>query len=167
MPVYRPLRVSIFIYDLVRLFGMLWVLPQLMVTSLSESVLPFPLIVYAAPNVLFLLAAFFLLVRFEEYRSYAYLYMAGKAVTVAANLSWFFFSLRRLALVLDEYALEPLLVLGFLLFLACLDALSVLGMSALVIYRTGKPDADGTAAEGAGLTGTGVAGPPVSAGTEE
>jgi hypothetical protein len=166
MPVYRPLKISIFIYDLFRLAGMLWVLPWLMLAPQSEPGVPFPLLVYTAPNALFLLAAFFLLVRFEQYRSYAYLYMAGKAVAVAANIGWFFFSLRRLTPALAASALETLFVLGFLLLLAGLDALSVLGMSALVIRGMKSPAAGGRTAEpdhwapagGAGLPEAGDAG---------
>jgi hypothetical protein len=178
MAVYRSLRVSIFVYDLLRLLGMLWVLPLLILTPQAESGFSFPLFVYTAPNALFLLAVFFLLVRFEEYRSYAYLYIAGKAVAVTANLGWFFFSLRKLAPALAEYALGALAVLGFLLLLACLDALSVLGMSALVMRGLGKPAADSGAAARSGGTGflpaggadlpeTNNADPAINAETEE
>jgi hypothetical protein len=125
--------VSIFIYDVIRLLGMLLILP-LLAPPQAESGFPFPFLVYTAPNALFLLAAFFLLVRFEEYVSYAYLYIAGKAVAITANLGWFFFSLQRLGPALNENALKTLSALGFLLFLASFDALSVLGMSALVIH---------------------------------
>jgi hypothetical protein len=175
--------VSLFIYDLLRLFGMLWVLPLLMFTPRSEPGFSFPLLVYTAPNALFLLAVFFLLVRFEDYSSYAYLYIAGKAVAVTANIGWFFFSLRNLAPVLAESAgdsaLENLFVLVFFLLLAVLDALSVLGMSALVIQGIKKPEAGGKPAAGdygsAGGGGDGGAGPPetvnagpgIGAGTEE
>jgi hypothetical protein len=124
---------------------MLWVLPLVTFAPQSESGFPFPLLVYTAPNALFILAVFFLLIRFEEYRSYTYLYIAGKAVAITANIGWFFFSLRRLAPALAESALKTVLLLGFLLLLAGLDALSVLGMSALAISGMKKP-ADGKTA---------------------
>jgi hypothetical protein len=142
MPVYRPLRVSIFIYDVVRLLGMLWILP-LLAPPQASSAFSFPLLVYTAPNALFLLAAFFLVVRFEEYASYTYLYIAGKAVAIAANLGWFFFSLRQLGSVLSQQIEGILPILGFLLFLAGFDALSVLGMAALITYIQSKPGAGG------------------------
>ncbi|MDR0760955.1 MAG: hypothetical protein LBF74_12760 [Treponema sp.] len=117
----------------------------------AEPGFSFPFLVYAAPNALFLLTAFFVLVRFEEYASYAYLYIAGKAVAIAANLGWFFFSLQWLGPALTGHTWETLSVLGFLLFLAGFDALSVLGMSALVMHILGGSKAGGkTAAEGAG-----------------
>jgi hypothetical protein len=156
MPVYRPLKISIFIYDLLRLAGMLWVLPLLMPTPQSESGVSFPLLVYTAPNALFLLAVFFLLVRFEQYRPYTYLYIAGKTVAVTANIGWFFFSLRRLTPALVESVTETLLVLGFLLLLAGLDALSVLGMSALVIRTIKSPGAGNKTADRRELAGGGT-----------
>lgn len=108
----------------------------------ADSGFSFPLLVYTAPNALFLLAAFFLLVRFEEYTSYTYLYIAGKAMAIAANLGWFFFSLQKLSPALIQQIQGTLSVLGFLLFLASFDALSILGMSALVMHVLGRPKAD-------------------------
>jgi hypothetical protein len=174
--------VSIFIYDVVRLVGMLWILP-LLAPPQDASALSFPLLVYTAPNALFLLAAFFLLMRFEEYASYMYLYMAGKAVAITANLGWFFFSLQRLGSALSQQE-GTLPVLGFLLFLAGFDALSVLGMSVLVIHiqsqsntggKRAAPDyqaGDGAVeaaipAAGLGLPAANNTGPVICPGVEE
>ncbi|MDR2247712.1 MAG: hypothetical protein LBE17_13750 [Treponema sp.] len=133
---------SIFIYDVIRLLGMLLVAPML-APAQAESGLSFPFLVYTAPNALFLLTAFFVLVRFEEYGSYAYLYIAGKAVAIAANLGWFFFSLQGLGPALTAHTLETVSVLGFLLLLAGFDAFSVVGMSALVMRILSGPKAGG------------------------
>jgi hypothetical protein len=165
-------------YDLIRLLGMLWILPAASLPR-TNSGFPFPLLVYAAPNALFLLAAFFLLVKFEEYVPYAYLYMAGKAVAIAANLGWFFLSLETLAQALSDDAGKTLFVLGFLLFLAVFDALSVLGISALVTHILGAPRGGNATAQEAADAGdipaacgpvlpeTGAGGSAIRAGMED
>jgi asparagine N-glycosylation enzyme membrane subunit Stt3 len=143
MFVNRSLRVSILVYDLLRLLGVLWILPAVMNPPGTEGSINFPLMVYAAPNALFPLMGFFLLIKLEESRPFASLYMAGKAVVVMANLGWFFFSLRDFPQALLENAVAILFVLGFLLLLAVLDALSVLGMSMFVIHGPDKPEGGG------------------------
>jgi hypothetical protein len=116
---------------------------------------------------------FFLLVKLEEYRSFVPLYMAGKAVAITANLGWFFFSLGRIRSVLaegglwTENTLGALYTLGFLLILAALDALSVLGASAFIAYGPGKPKNGGLSVKGTGLPETHDTVPGAYAGTEE
>jgi hypothetical protein len=144
MFVNRSLRVSILIYDLLRLLGVLWILPAVMNPPEPKGSINFPLMVYAAPNALFPLMGFFLLIKLEESRPFASLYMAGKAVVITANLGWFFFSLGQLSRALIEDTVVILFTLGFLLLLAVLDALSVLGMSMFVIHSPEKPKDGGS-----------------------
>jgi hypothetical protein len=138
MPVYRSLKVSILIYDLLRLFGILWILPGLMIVPEAEGGIIFPLFVYGAPNALFPLMGFFLVVNVEDYKPFTFLYIAGKAIAITANLGWFFFSLPRLPEALIANTLGTIFTLGFLLILAVLDALAVLGVSVCIIKRRGE-----------------------------
>jgi hypothetical protein len=135
-------------YDLLRLLGLLWILPALIIIPETMGGIGVPLAVYAAPNVLFPLMSFFLLVKPEEHRPFVPLYLAGKAVAIVANLGWFFSSLGQLRLALAgdvsgiPDALGVLYILGFLLALAVLDAFSVLGMSAFMVYGPQKQKSD-------------------------
>jgi hypothetical protein len=142
MSVFRPLKVVIFLYDLIRLPALLWVLPALLVMPETAGDIGVPLAVYAAPNALFPLMALFLLLKPAEYRPFVPLYLAGKAAAVAANLGWFFASVGRLRAALPGGVYGVLYTLGFLLFLAVLDALSVLGMSAFMLPQKPKPEAE-------------------------
>jgi hypothetical protein len=142
MLVLRPLRMGILVYDLLRLLGILWILPALIIIPETIGGIGIPFSVYAAPNVLFILIGFFLLIKLEEYRHFVPLYLAGKAVAIVANLGWFFSSLGQLRLALTEDALGVLYILGFLLSLAILDAFSVLGMSAFIVSSSKEQKAD-------------------------
>jgi hypothetical protein len=93
---------------------------------------------YAAPNALFPLMAFFLLVRFEEHKPYIFLYMAGKAVAITTILGWFIFSMQKVSPALAEDPAKTLYTLGFTLILAALDGLSVLGCMALTLAPAEK-----------------------------
>jgi hypothetical protein len=138
---YRPLRIGLLIYDMVRMFIMLDML--LAVIPLGEEPWPrwFPFLVYAAPQALFPLMGLFLLIRPGEYRPFIQLYLAGKTVSLVSALGWTVFSLQALITAdtvegaasfrafLSSLALsrEFLSVLGGLLLLSVLDALSLLG----------------------------------------
>jgi len=56
----------------------------------------FPHSVYVAPNALFLLMTYFLYIRFELYRSYIALYIAGKIIAVISSILWLIFSFNKL-----------------------------------------------------------------------
>jgi hypothetical protein len=86
MGIFRPLRVVLFVYELVRLF---------LLTALASMLSPplsFPWPVYAVPNALFPLMALFLLIHLPVYKVYLPLYLAGKLISLSALLGWFFFS---------------------------------------------------------------------------
>ncbi|GHT96035.1 hypothetical protein FACS1894141_5680 [Spirochaetia bacterium] len=130
MNVYRPLRVTLFFYDLLRLIVLLqlWMsfAPLIGDSGFSGDVTAggFPALVYIAPNGLFPLMALFLWRRLSEYKAYITLYIAGKIISIVVFLGWFISSLQTIALAINE---ETLLVLGGWLFLTFLDAFSVLG----------------------------------------
>jgi hypothetical protein len=130
MDVYRPLRVTLFFYDLFRLIVLLqlWMsfAPLIGDAGVSDGNAAggFPWLVYAAPNGLFPLMALFLWRRLSEYKAYITLYIAGKTISVVVFLGWLISSSQTIVPVINE---ETLLVLGSWLFLSLLDAFSMLG----------------------------------------
>jgi hypothetical protein len=94
MDVYRPLRISLFLYELLRLLtlAVLFAVFSPLEGAVKSGV--FPYLVYAAPNALFPLMTLFMWLRPKAYRSYLSLYTAGKIIAVAAFYGWGFFALR-------------------------------------------------------------------------
>jgi hypothetical protein len=125
---YRPLRGGIFVYDVLRLIVMLEtaVLFALPVGGSEEAA--FPLLVYMAPNALFPMMALLFWLRPEEYRSYIFLYIAGKIVGIMANLGWLAFALKNTGLdMMIRGDFRSRVFLGSGLVMILLDGLSVLG----------------------------------------
>jgi hypothetical protein len=91
MDVYRPLRAILFGYEVVRLLVLIGLYTAF---AGAEGGGAFPYLVFAAPNALFVLMSFFLLLDLAAYRSYLTLYRAGKIVTAAAFIAWGLLSLR-------------------------------------------------------------------------
>jgi hypothetical protein len=130
---YRTVRTAIFIYDCSRLLFLLSLLsvflsfnpagPMGMFQGLTQSAMSisFPFLVYAAPNALFPLMSFFLMIRFETSKAYIPLYMTGKIIALSAAVMWFFFIFTRVR-ELPRTAL-PAFVLGIA------DIGSLLGMT--------------------------------------
>jgi hypothetical protein len=83
MDIYRPLRVILFVYELLRLV----ILMVLGFTPVTPLTFPWPM--YAVPNALFPLMALFLLLSPPVYRVYLPLYVAGKAIALSAALGWY------------------------------------------------------------------------------
>jgi hypothetical protein len=131
MDVYRPLRGGIFLFELGRLLLILWMMTALVIPLRADGEIGFPYLGYGVPNALFLLMAFFLLLRPGEYRPYIHLYMAGKIIAIAANLGWLLFSLRDIPLAAAMDTERTQLILGFVFLLVALDGLSILGVSLL------------------------------------
>lgn len=138
---YRPLRIGLFIYDVIRMLIMLDLLAVVIPLGEEPRLRWFPYLVYAAPNALFPLIGFFLLIRPGEYRPFTRLYLAGKTVSLVSALGWILFSgqaviasmnpageasLRAFitALLLSE---EFLFFLRGVFLLIILDAVSLLG----------------------------------------
>ncbi|GHU25007.1 hypothetical protein FACS1894172_10270 [Spirochaetia bacterium] len=80
---YRPLRMLLLVYEMLRLVRVVQFVPA------ADGV---PLIAYIVPNAFFLLMAFFLLVQFSEYLPYLLLYIAGKIIVLVTFVSWGLFS---------------------------------------------------------------------------
>ncbi|MHC6203224.1 hypothetical protein ACYULU_08510 [Breznakiellaceae bacterium SP9] len=89
MNFYRPLRDGLFIYECVRLI----VLVRLLVNFVPTAAQIFPYLAYAAPQVLFVLMALFLVLDLDTYQVYSNLYAAGKIVSTVTFLAWFITSI--------------------------------------------------------------------------
>jgi hypothetical protein len=147
---YRTIRASVFIYDCSRLLFLL----SLLVNFLSfdpagpsglfqgpqvNFMAGFPFLLYAAPNALFPLMSFFLLIRLKPSKAYIPLYIAGKAIVLSAAAAWFFFAFSR---GLPRVVL-PVFVLG------AADLGSILGMAVLNdgLRETAAPELPGETPE--------------------
>lgn len=94
-PATAALRLALCLYDCLRLFFLLNLLsnfiaaagPAGMFQTVLESA-AFPFMAYAAPNALFPLMSFFLLIRFAESRAFVPLYITGKLISAAALAAW-------------------------------------------------------------------------------
>jgi hypothetical protein len=158
------LRLGIFFYDILRVFFLLTLLagvtgdpsgPGGMFQGAPGGI-RFPYMVYASPNALFPLMAFFLLIRPGESAAFVPLYMTGKAVSAAALAGWALFAFVKLR------GFPPFMLLFF--FLGAADLTTIAG-TALLNLRGSAPKAGfcQTAVNGAGdSTGkagvTGIAG---------
>ncbi|MDR3146167.1 MAG: hypothetical protein LBU21_07810 [Treponema sp.] len=126
MNVYRPLRLALFIYDGIRLLlliGFWAVLLPFFEADAAEAGGMLPVLVYTAPNALFPLMTLFLWLRFSAYDAYITLYIAGKAVIVAAGLGWLLFTLPGI----DRGRIGRYIAGLWVAFLIITDTLSVTG----------------------------------------
>jgi hypothetical protein len=104
-----------------------------------------PLLLFAAPNVLFPLAALLLWLRPEAYGAYLPLYLAGKITAAAANLCWIFYSAANIAqsfmtaLMLRNIAVLAVPAAAVLLLL--FDGLSIAGALRLLYSNGPSPGA--------------------------
>jgi hypothetical protein len=154
MDVYRPLRVALFSYELLRLLLLAF---SFTFFSSLQAVLKggaFPYLVYMSSNALFPLISFFLLLRPREFRNYLPLYMAGKTIAVILFYTWAVFSLSLKTGFLELKFLEPgpsgresvfegLILLGAAFIISLVDALSVLGAWMLNRKLSQAAEADG------------------------
>ncbi|MDR1867087.1 MAG: hypothetical protein LBQ77_02330 [Treponema sp.] len=88
MNVYKPLRVVLCIYEMIRLVLVIQTVNSTATTSFEE-----PLVTYTVPNALFLLIAFFLLLRLNAFFPYIELYIAGKIIVIVSFFTWIIVSL--------------------------------------------------------------------------
>ncbi|MDR1948296.1 MAG: hypothetical protein LBQ38_02785 [Spirochaetaceae bacterium] len=126
MEVYRPLRLTLFIYDCIRLLLLIgfWViLLPFLGSEAAEAGRAFPILVYAAPNALFPLMALFLWLRFPDHEAYLSLYAAGKVIAVAAGLGWLFLAMPGV----EQDQLRRYVVGAWIIFLSIADTLSLAG----------------------------------------
>jgi hypothetical protein len=120
MNVHRPLRAVLFVYELIRLVIVIGVV----VLFISPGGMIFPYLPFAAANALFPLITLFVCIRPERYRSYIFLYAAGKAVLIAASGGWIGFSF---SLIRESPRGEPALFFEALVVFIAADALALLG----------------------------------------
>ena len=132
MDVYKPFRVVLFIYEVLRLLFLAFAFTYL--SSLRDVMEEgfFPFIAYMSSNALFPLICFFLCLRLGEYRNYLPLYMAGKTIAVVLYSVWFVFSfsqeIRSVGMGSNlEYFTEWMMLLGGAFFFNFGDMLSILG----------------------------------------
>jgi hypothetical protein len=123
---YLPLRGGIFVYDLFRLIVMIEIAVLFPLPVEGTEGTFFPLLAYMASNALFPLMAFLFWLRPGEYKSYIFLYIAGKIIGITANIGWLVFSYGNIILAINGDS-GSRLILGQALALGFLDGLSVLG----------------------------------------
>ncbi|MDR2768099.1 MAG: hypothetical protein LBB82_07215 [Treponema sp.] len=125
------LRLGIFFYDILRVFFLLALLagvtgdpsgPGGMFQGAPDG-LRFPYMVYAAPNALFSIMSFFLLIRSGESKAFVPLYITGKVISVTALVSWALFAFLKLR------GFPPFMLLLF--FLGAADLTTVAGTALL------------------------------------
>jgi hypothetical protein len=131
MEIYRPLRLTLFIYDLIRLMVMISLLTVFIPLENSGESTVFPILFYAVPNGLFPLMTFFLWIQVVFYKPYIALYMAGKILAVVAVFSWIILGTPAISLAFTVDFQGTLTVIGTTLLLSVGDLLSVLGGAAL------------------------------------
>lgn len=127
MKVYQPLRISLFVYDLIRLILMIRLLSVFGFSPVHEDSGIFPYLVYAVPQALFPLMTLFILIQFPVYESYIFLYIAGKTIGIVSVFAWIVFSFQNILTSLAVDMAETSAVLGGVLLLAATDALSIGG----------------------------------------
>ena len=143
MGLLRPLRATIFFYDVFRfllLVVFVFIVPEGSGFPLGsfESGVFFPHIVFLSANALFPMMALFVWLNPEEYKSFLSLYIAGKLIGTVSFYSWEFFSLGRGAWALPglgiygdspgiESIIKGMILLGGSLFVSLADIFSVWG----------------------------------------
>jgi hypothetical protein len=87
----RLVPAAIFFYDCSRLLFLLTLLYTIQSTGLQMHISNLPLMMYSAPNALFPLMSFFLLIRSDGYGNFIPLYITGKVLALLCMLIWLFF----------------------------------------------------------------------------
>jgi hypothetical protein len=155
MKIYWPLRISLFLYDLIRLILLISLLSVFDLSREGGGSGFFPYLVYAAPHALFPLMTLFIWIQFPVYESYIFLYMAGKAIGIVSVFAWIISSFQNILVSLAAGTERMPVILGSALLLAVTDALSIWGGVLLKnkLYRTELPAAavEQDAPEGGGI----------------
>jgi hypothetical protein len=127
MEIYRPLRVVLFGYDLIRLMVMIRLLVSFVPSEGTRGEGVFPYLFYAVPNGLFPLITFFLWIRVSLYRSFIPLYLAGKTLAIVAIFAWVIFSRQLIAQALAINTNGIISIVGAAMLLSIGDFLSIVG----------------------------------------
>jgi len=88
--------IAIFIFDCSRLLFLLKLLVIYLKPGSGFGTVNLPLMMYAAPNALFPLMSFFLLIRLDNSRAYIPVYIIGKVLGLLCMMIWLFFSVRQI-----------------------------------------------------------------------
>ncbi|MDR0447540.1 MAG: hypothetical protein LBH07_02610 [Treponema sp.] len=86
----RLAPIAVLIYDCSRF---LFLLMLLSIYQKPESPFNLPLVMFTAPNALFPLMSFFLLVHFESSKAYKPLYIMGKSLSLLCIILWLIFTM--------------------------------------------------------------------------
>ena len=93
---FRLVPAAVFIYDCSRFLFLLMLLSFFLKSMPELQSVNLPLMMYAAPNALFPLMAFFLLFRFDISKAYIPLYITGKTLALLCMFIWLFFALQQI-----------------------------------------------------------------------
>jgi len=127
MEVYRPLRIVLFGYDLIRLIVMVSLLVSFVPLNGAQDEGVFPHLFYAVPNGLFPLITLFLYIRVSLYKPFIPLYLAGKTLAMVAVFAWIIFSRQLIAQALAVNTDGTISIVGAAMLLAIGDFLSIVG----------------------------------------
>jgi hypothetical protein len=131
-----PLCCGLFIYDTIRVIVIVGALIIAALGRQAGGQYEPPLLMYAAPNALFPLAALFLWLRPETYRPCIPLYVAGKIAAAAAAAYWLLLTTNGMASFYSALSMRSLYVLAApasTVMLLLFDSISIL--AALKILR--------------------------------
>ena len=120
---FNPVPMAVFIFDCSRFLFLLRLLALVPAPGSGFGNINLPLMMYAAPNALFPLMSFFLLIRFDVSRAYIPLYIIGKVLGLMCVLIWLFF-IRRI----------PEASIMWAVFLCAADAGTVMGTALRADY---------------------------------
>jgi hypothetical protein len=129
-------RTAVFVYDCSRLLFLLTLLTAYLgpgpVSMFQDAGGTLPYMMYAAPQALFPLMSFFLLIRFEFSKAYIPLYMTGKILCLLCILVWMFFTIQKMR------ELPQFMVWSF--FISAADIGSIMGMVLLQMQQSASAD---------------------------
>jgi hypothetical protein len=91
---FRFVPAVIFFFDCSRLFFLIALLTFFFRPGPEFQAIKFPLLVYTSPNTIFPLMSFFLLVRFDNSRTFIPLYITAKSLSLLCMILWIVVSLR-------------------------------------------------------------------------
>jgi hypothetical protein len=153
MKISWPLRLSLFIYDLIRLIMLISLLSVFGLPRAEGEGGVFPYLVYAVPQALFPLMTLFIWIQFPAYESYIFLYIAGKTIGIVSFFAWIIVSFQNILVALTTNIRGTPVIVGSALLLALTDALSIWGGIGLKtrLSRAELPAAEPDAPEGGGI----------------
>ena len=124
---HKPLRITLFTIDLIRILFLAASLPLLAVMQAAVGGV-YPYLAYLSSNALFPLISFFILIKPLDYRNYLPLYMSGKVIAVVLFYAWDVLSLPGEAAFAGMDYIKQSYLLSIGTYCICLfDTISVFG----------------------------------------